>query len=133
MEPNRTKYRVKQRALHRQTGVTAIGFLVLASVFGILGLAGLKIVPLYMQKMRISTVLKDLGRDSQTGVQTPQSIRNELDRRFSIEGITIQRDNVKITQVRDGYQVRIQQEERTPFVADLWFVVVLDEQVEIRR
>lgn len=133
MEPNRTRYRVTQGPPRRQTGVTAIGFLVLACVFGVLGLAGLKIVPLYMQKMRISTVLDDLGRDSETGTPTPQSIRNELDRRFSIEGINVPRDNVKITQVRDGYQVQIQHEERTPFVADLWFVVVFDERVEIRR
>jgi Flp pilus assembly protein TadG len=133
MEPNRTKYRLMHRALRRQAGVTAIGFLVLASVFGLVGFATLKIVPLYMQKMRVSTVLQDLGRDAATGTPTPQSIRNELEKRFSIEGIDIKRENVKITQVRDGYQVQIQQEQRTPFVADLWFLVVVDEQVEIRR
>lgn len=132
MEPNRTKYRVTRRARHRQAGITAIGFLVLACVFGVVGLAGLKIVPLYLVKMRLGTVLRDVGRDFQ-GVQTPQGILNELEKRFSIEGMRIPRANIKITQVRDGYQVRIQQEERTPFVADLWFVVVVDEQVEIRR
>ena len=132
MEPNRTRHRMTAPRC-RQLGVTAIGFLVLASLFGLVGFAGLKVVPLYLQKMRVGTILSDLERDSRSGGQTPQSIRNEIDKRFSIEGIDIPRENVKITQVRDGYQVRIQQEARTPFIADLWFVVTLDEQVEIRR
>ena len=133
MEPNRTKYRLGGATRRRQAGITAIGFLVLACVFGVVGLAALKIVPLYMQKMRLSTVLNDMERELQASGQTPQSIRNELEKRFSIEGVQIPREDIKITQVRDGYEVRIQQEARTAFVADLWFVLVLDEQAEIRR
>lgn len=135
MEPDRTRYRLASAPRRRQAGITAIGFLVLACVFGLVGLAGIKIVPLYLQKMRLSTVLQDMQQAFASGgqTQTPQGIRIELDKRFSIEGISIPRESVKITQVRDGYQVRIEQEVRTPFVADLWFLIVFDEQVEIKR
>jgi hypothetical protein len=50
-----------------------------------------------------------------------------------VESVEIPRESVKITQVREGFQVRIQQEARARFIGDLWFVVVVDEQVEIRR
>ena len=54
MESNRAGNRL-MRPLHksRQAGITLIGFLILAAVFGALGLAVLKIMPLYLEKMRI--------------------------------------------------------------------------------
>lgn len=132
MEPHRTKHRIVGTSWRRQAGITAIGFLVLASVFGVLGFAGIKLVPLYLQTMRLSTVLGDLERDYR-GAATPVGIRNELESRLAVESLRVPRDNVKITQIENGYQVRIQQESRAPFLADLWFLVVFDEQVEIRR
>jgi hypothetical protein len=102
-------------------------------VFGLIGLAALKIVPLYMQKLTIAGVLNDLARGGRSGGATAQGIRNDLEARLIPESIDIPRENVKITQVREGFQVRIQQEARAQFIGDLWFVVVVDEQVEIRR
>jgi predicted transcriptional regulator with HTH domain len=117
----------------QQAGITAIGFVVLALVFGVIGLALLKIVPLYMDKMTVASVLSDIERDGRSGGQTVQGILTEIERRLTVESINIPRDNVKITQVRDGFQVRIQQEARAQFLGDLWFVIVIDEQVEIQR
>jgi hypothetical protein len=130
MEPNRTQYRIAPR--RTQAGITAIGFLVLACLFGVLGLAGLRVVPLYLQKMTLNSVLHDLETNTRGGGQTVQGIRNELEKRLSVESIDVPRESVKITQVASGYQVRIQQE------AKAHFVVICgsgrpDEQVEIRR
>ena len=131
MEANRARNRVATR--HGQAGITAIGFIVLALVFGVIGLAALKVVPLYMDKMTIASVLAGMERDSETGGQTAQGIRSEFESRLTVESIDVPRENVKITQVRDGFQLRVQQEARAQFIGDLWFVVVIDEQVEIRR
>ena len=131
MEPNRTRHRVTTR--RRQSGVTAIGFIVLALLFGMIGLAALKVVPLYMQKMTVARVLADIRDEAEGGAPTAQGIRNEFESRLSVESVDVPRENVKITQVRDGFSVRVQQDARTQFIADLWFLVVIDEQVEIRR
>jgi Flp pilus assembly protein TadG len=131
MEPNRTRNRIATR--HGQSGVTAIGFIVLALVFGLIGLAALKVVPLYLQKLTVSRVLADIEQAGRSGGQTALGIRSELENRLTIESINVPRENVKITQVRDGFQVRIQQEARAQYFGDLWFVVVVDEQVEISR
>jgi predicted lipid carrier protein YhbT len=132
MEPNRTRNRVATR--HRQAGITAIGFIVLALVFGLIGLAALKVVPLYLSKMTVARVLKDLERDGRTSAgQTAQGILTELESRLTVESVDVPRENVKITQANDGFQVRIQQEARAQFIGDLWFVVVVDEQAEIQR
>jgi hypothetical protein len=115
----------------RQTGVTAIGFLFLATVFGIIGLGVMRVLPLYLENMRLSTVLDDIERD--LNGSTPQGIRIEMAKRFSIEGVRVPTENVNISQVRDGYQVRVQYENRAPFIADIWFLVAFDKQVLVRR
>jgi len=133
MGQNRNEDRVRRYRPRNQAGITAIGFLFLAAVFGSLGLAGLKIVPLYLKKLSLDRVLADVERDMQGTAKTAQGIRLELESRFYVEGIQIPRQNVSISQVRDGYQVHVQQENRAEFLADLWFVVLVDEKVEIRR
>lgn len=128
---NRAARRVAPR--HGQAGITAIGFLFLAAVFGVIGLAAIKLVPLYIQNMRLTTVLEDMERELQGEGRTPTSLRNELSQRLAVEGVRVPRDSVNISQARNGYQVRIEHEHRTPFIADLWFLVVFDKQVEISR
>ncbi|MDX1561802.1 MAG: DUF4845 domain-containing protein [Gammaproteobacteria bacterium] len=117
----------------RQGGMTVIGFLLLAAVFGIVGLAALKVFPLYMEKMRVGTVLEDLQQELAGGGNTAQGIRNALEARFYVENLQVARSEVDISQGGAGYIVTIDKESRTPFFADLWFVVVINEQVEIIR
>lgn len=117
----------------RQSGITAIGFLILASLFGVVGFAGLKLVPMYIQNMRLNTVLEDVRDELDGKNSTPGAIRVAVGKRFDVEGITLPRENVKIDQVRNGYQLSIQYENRAPFIADIWFLVAFDKQVEIRR
>lgn len=131
MEPHRHEHRLNAGSPKRQAGITVIGFLFLASVFGLIGLGAMRLVPLYLQNMRLSTVLEDIERDMNGA--TPQAIRVEMEKRLSIEGVDLPRENVNIEQVRDGYQVHVQYENRAPFIADIWFLVAFDKQVLVRR
>jgi len=121
------------RGRREQAGITAIGFLILAGLFGLVGYAALKLVPIYMQNMRLTTVLNDVRDELDGSGATPGQIRNAVGRRFDVEGITLPRENVKIDQASNGYQLRIEYDNRTPFLADIWFLVTFDKQVEIRR
>lgn len=117
----------------RQRGITAIGFLFLASLIGIVGLGGVKVVPIYLEHMRMGRVLDDVKRDFDSGGANPATIRQALTRRFDVEGITLDRDSVRIEQVRNGYEVRIEHENRTPYIADIWLLVAFDKRIEIPR
>lgn len=117
----------------RQSGVTAIGFLILAAVFGALGLAAIKVVPLYLEKMRLETLLEDVNREFAGGGKTPIAIRDAVNNRLVAEGIRLSSENIEITQSSSGYTLRIHKEGRANYFGDLYLVVVFDEQVEIRR
>ncbi|HEX7081904.1 MAG TPA: DUF4845 domain-containing protein [Gammaproteobacteria bacterium] len=116
-----------------QRGITLIGFLILACLVGVVGLAGLKLVPMYLQNMRLATVLEDVRQELDGTNATPGQIRVALGKRFDVEGIDLPDENVKINQARNGYQVRIQYDNRTRYLADIWFLVTFDKTVEIRR
>ena len=133
MGPNRNENRLKRSHPRRQAGITAIGFLFLAAVFGFIGLAGIKMVPLFLKRMQIQDVLSDIERELPGSGKNALGIRQELDSRFYIEGIEIPRQDVSISQVRGGYQVHVQHESRAEFLGGVWFMVLVDEQVEIPR
>jgi Domain of unknown function (DUF4845) len=131
MESHRQQYQVSARG--RQNGITAIGFLILVALFGIIGLAGLRITPMYLQKMRLDTILDDIERDYRSGNRGPTDIRLELNQRFAVEGLRIPRESISISQGRNSYIVRVQMENRQAFLGDLYFLIAYDRQVEIPR
>lgn len=133
MEPHRKEYRMKHGSCRTQAGITAIGFLLLACLFGILGLGVMRLMPIYLENMRLNKVLEDLEDDPGRTNVSPQGIRLELSQRFYVEGVRVPPENVKISQVREGYQVSVQYENRAPFIADIWFLVDFNKQVMIRR
>jgi hypothetical protein len=117
----------------RQAGITAIGFLFLAGLVGIVGFGGLKLFPMYMTQMRLDAMLDDIENDSEMAGRTASEIRVDLSSRMAVEGLRLPRDIVSVTPSRNGYNVRISLEDRQLFIADIYFLLMYDRQVEIAR
>ena len=133
MESYRKGYRMSIGARNRQRGVTVLGFLILAALFGVIGLAAIKVTPMYIKNMRLSRVLQDTQQELNGKGANPGSIRSEIQKRFSIEDINLPSETIKVAQSKNGYTVRIQYENRAPYIADVWLLIVFDKQVEISR
>ncbi|HEY3518968.1 MAG TPA: DUF4845 domain-containing protein [Gammaproteobacteria bacterium] len=118
---------------HSQAGITALGFLILAVLVGSVGFAVLKVTPMYIKNMRMDTILEDVRRDLSGNGPTPQSIRYELAKRFSVEDVNVDVESLKITQSKNGFTLRVQYDERASYVANVYLVVAYDKQVEITR
>lgn len=133
MEPHRNRYSVNHGLPRRQAGITALGFLMLATVFGLVGFGAIKVAPLYMQKMRIGTVLDDVKAELDGSGATTGTLRRTIIQRLYVEGIRIDPEDVDITPTNVGYTVGIQYDNRTSYIADISFLVEINEQIEIRR
>jgi hypothetical protein len=118
---------------HRQAGITALGFLILATLVGVVGLAGLKVTPMYIKNMRMNTILDNIQGELNGRSPSPASIRQAFGKQFAVNDINLDIDAIKITQSKEGFAVRVQYENRAPYVADIYLVVAYDKQVEIRR
>ena len=133
MESHRQRHRMTGPTRHSQAGITALGFLILAMLVGVVGFAVVKVTPMYIKSMRMNTILEDVQKELSGGSVTPASIRSELARRFSIEDVRLATDAMKITQSKNGYLLRVQYDERAPYIANMYLVVAYDKQVEITR
>ncbi len=118
---------------HRQSGMTAIGFLLIAALVGVIGLAGLKIGPMYAQGLRLEQVLEDLKEEVDGSNPTPNRVRLTLERRLDIESLKIPRDKITIRKGGPGYILRVNYDNKAHFVANIWLMVVVDQQIEIVR
>ena len=118
---------------HAQAGMTALGFLILAALVGVVGLAVLKVTPMYLKKMRMDSILTDIEQEMSGQSPTPATIRNALERRFSVEDIRLSADELKITQSKNGFTLRVMYEARASYVADIYLLIAYDKQVEILR
>jgi hypothetical protein len=134
MESHRKEHRVMGTPLpHRQAGITALGFLILATLVGVVGLAGLKVTPMYIKNMRMNTILENIQNELNGQSPSPAAIRTAFGKQFAVNDVNLDIDAIKITQNKDGFAVRVQYESRAPYVADIYLVVAYDKQVEIRR
>jgi hypothetical protein len=52
---------------------------------------------------------------------------------MAVEGLRLPQDAVSVKPSRNGFQVRIQHEDRQLFIADIYFLLMYDRQVEIPR
>ena len=69
----------------KQGGMTAIGFLLIAILVGVIGLGALKVGPMYAQGLRLEKVLSDLKEEVDGTNPTPREVRLALERRHEFE------------------------------------------------
>ena len=118
----------------RQQGITAISFIVAAAFVGAFAFAGLKVMPFYLEQMKVTSILGDVKRDMDGNAPTIVKIRDVIAKRLDIEMVTgIKTKDFAIKKSGSGYTVMAQYENRAPYIANLYLVVVFDEQVEITR
>ncbi len=133
MESHRQGRRLVIAPRARQRGITFLGLLILAALVGTIVLAGIKLVPMYMMDLKLSKALNGISEDLSGKEVTPQSIQYALLKRFSVDDVNLPRDNIKVAPSKNGFSVRIQYENRAPYMGDVWLMIVFDKTVEIRK
>ena len=133
MEPHRRGHTVSAALPRRQAGITALGFLILATIFGLVGFGGIKLAPLYLQKMRIGTVLEDVKAEVDGTNVNIGTLRRTVVQRLYVEGVRVPGDDVIITPTSNGFNVSLRYDNQTSFIGDISFLVAIDEQIEINR
>ena len=120
--------------MHRQSGITALGFLIVAAFMGMFLLAGIKLVPVYMEYGKIQATLEKVRDEFKGERPTPEQIRNSIEARFNIEYVnSIAASDVEITRTAAGYNIRAAYEGRVTYLGNLNLVADFDTSVEIAR
>jgi hypothetical protein len=114
----------------RQRGVTLIGWLFLLIPVAILVYVGIRLVPIYLNYMRVAHSVELTATEMKTDEAaslTPQIIRSTLGKHFDIESITFP-DVKDVTVTRDGigWTIEAKFEDTAPIFGNISLVVDFD-------
>jgi hypothetical protein len=115
----------------RQVGITFIGWLFLLVPLAIVGYAGLRVTPLYLNYFKVADALTDLAAESQgdDGL-TAAALRTSLTRRFEIDSIVFPTaETVRFTREGKSWVAQAAYEDEVPLFADLSLLVKFDKRV----
>lgn len=129
---SRSLKRQEARFSRYQSGVTAIGWLVLLIPFAIVIYAGIRLAPVYLNYMKVSRTLNALEDENRGGEATPDTIRNSISRHFEIDEVdypTIK--DISISRAGEGWQVEAAYDDQAPLFAGISLQVQFDKIVTL--
>jgi hypothetical protein len=120
---------------NRQMGMTTLGLMIVGVFVGLVAYGILRVTPIYLEQIRISTILNDVKKDLEGKKTSPGQIRVAINKRISIEMIRgMDARDFRISKsTTGGYDVQASYERRAPYVANIFLLVVFDKTVEITQ
>ena len=116
----------------RQRGATLLGMAIIVAIIGVGLYAGIRLVPIYMEYMAVVRAMDQTAKENADGGTSPQTLRNALARRWSIEDIrSVGPQDIEITKAGSGYSMRAWYRAETPFVGNVSLAVDFDKTVTI--
>jgi hypothetical protein len=120
---------------NKQLGVTAIGWLILLTPFAIVGYAGVRLAPLYLNYMKVTRALEQVHTDLKANAQsggTAETIRAALDKRFEVDMVDYPTTkDLKITRDGGTWTAEMHYDDEAPLFADISLHVNFDKVVKM--
>jgi hypothetical protein len=113
----------------RQRGITALGWLVLLTPFAIVGYAGIRLAPVYLNYMKVVRAM-DNAASSSLGTADATAIRTAIDRHFEIDMVdypTVK--DIKIRREGTGWVIEAAYEDEAPLFGNVSLHVTFDKTV----
>ena len=115
----------------RQRGATFLGMVVIIAILGFALYAGIRLTPMYLEYMAVARALEQTAKE-ESGATSPQTLRNALDRRWTIETIeSIQPKDIEIKKAGSGFTMRAWYRAERPFVSNISLVADFDKTVRV--
>lgn len=115
----------------RQRGATFLGMVVIIAILGFALYAGIRLTPLYLEYMAVARALEQTAKEN-SGATSPQTLRNSLDRRWTIETIeSIQPKDIEIKKAGNGFTMRAWYRAEAPFISNVSLVADFDKTVKV--
>ncbi len=124
----------KKPILRRQAGMTTLGLLILVVFVGMFAFAAIRLAPVYLNYMKVVGVVNGVVEEFDATGASRAQIVSSISRRFDIESVSeVRAKDVRVKNVGKGFEVVAAYSHKTPFVANISFVVDFDKRVVVRR
>lgn len=117
-----------------QRGMTIIGWLVLLVPVAIIGYAGIRIAPVYLNYFKVVKALEQTASESKdVAVLNPAEVRRSLERRFDVEYVdTPEAKDIDVHREGDHWVAIAKYEQVEPLFANVSLLMEFDKQVELK-
>jgi len=124
---------MKQTMRRSQRGMTMIGLLCILALVGVIGYAGLRLVPLYLNYMKIARTMEMTATEVKGDNPDPGNIRRILERHWSIEDPTaVDVKDIEITKDDSGVSMHVAYDDAVPYIANVSLSAHFDKTVKVQ-
>jgi hypothetical protein len=124
---------MKQLMYRRQQGMTFIGLVCILVLVGIVGYAGVRLVPVYLNYMKLARTMESAASEFKGEAPNLDGVRKSIDRHWAIEDITgIEQKDIEITKDDGGLTLHAVYDDTVPYVANVSLSVHFDKTVKVQ-
>ncbi|MEA5446152.1 DUF4845 domain-containing protein [Gammaproteobacteria bacterium AB-CW1] len=119
------------RLRHSQQGLTAIGWILVLFVVGIIATAGVRLVPVYITSQTLNTIMR--GVTSDVDASSLSEVRRSLVRRLNVNDVRVVGDTDFTIETIDGRRTLVlEYEHRVNFIGNIDFIVSFEKKETFR-
>lgn len=120
-------------APRRQRGMTFIGLLCILALVGLIGYAGLRLVPLYLNYMKVARSMDAAAAELKSDNPDPGAIRRSLEKHWQIEDISsVEAKEVEIVKNEGGVSLHVSYDDAAPYIDNVSLSVHFDKTVKMQ-
>jgi hypothetical protein len=124
---------MKQLMRRRQQGMTFIGLMCILVLVGIVGYAGVRLTPVYLNYMKLVRTMESAASEFKGETANVESVRTSISRHWDIEDITgINQKDIEITKDDGGLTLHAVYDDAVPYVANVSLSVHFDKTVKVQ-
>lgn len=117
----------------RQQGMTLLGLLVALILAASVTMLGLRIIPIYLESMTVSSVVDDVAANPELGGAQPAEVRSALMRQLQVNNVDkLGRNDISVERSGEGVTIVVAYERRFPLIANLDGVASFREEAMVR-
>jgi hypothetical protein len=117
-----------------QRGMTFIGLLCILALVGAIGYAVIRLVPVYLNYMKISRTMEMTATETKGENPDPGNIRRILERHWAIEDPTVvNASDIQVTKDDNGVTLmHVAYDDPVPYIANVSLSVHFDKTVKVQ-
>lgn len=118
----------------KQRGMTAIGMAMVGVLVAIIAFSAFKLYPSYYDDFAVSTALENIEADgSKFAKMSPKELRATLNKKISISGVKLAKENVDITKNGDKITIAVNYEVRTQMYGNIDAITKFSHSITISK
>ena len=120
------------KSIHRQRGMTPIGWVLVFLLIAFFALITLKLFPIYLKSFSVGSVISDLKNEPAIGTMTSREITSIVMKRLDINLVTdVDADDIYVEKVGDTMTISADYEVRKSMLGNVDIVVSFNKSVEV--